>query len=92
MVFLELLRRGYTVRVGSFRDREIDFTATRDGITKYFQVTTTLMSQETKYREIKPFTAVHDNWRKTIITTDRLGLGWEDGVDIVNLYDWLLND
>ena len=92
VVFLELLRRRYTVRVGSFRDSEIDFTATRDGITEYFQVTTTLMSQETKDREIKPFTAVHDNWRKTIITMDRLGLGSEDGVDIVNLYDWLLND
>ncbi len=91
VVFIELLRRGYTVRVGSFRDTEVDFTATRDGVTEYFQVTLTMTSPETREREFRPLNGIRDNWRKTILTLDRLGLGSEEGVDVVNLYDWLLN-
>ena len=30
VVFLELMRRGYTLRVGSFKDAEVDFTDTRE--------------------------------------------------------------
>lgn len=91
VVFIELLRRGYRVRVGSFRDMEVDFTATRNGVTEYFQVTLTMVSPETRKREFKPLNGIRDNWRKTILTLDRLGLGSEEGVDVVNLYDWLLS-
>ena len=42
VVYLELVRRGYTVRIGSFRDREVDFTATRCGVTEYYQVCLTI--------------------------------------------------
>lgn len=91
VVFIELLRRGYTVRVGSFRDTEVDFTATRGGVTEYFQVTMTMTSPETRERELRPLNGIRDNWRKTILTLDRLGLGSEEGVDVINLYDWLLD-
>ena len=91
VVFIELLRRGYTVRVGSFRDTEVDFTVTRGGVTEYFQVTMTMTSPETREREFRPLNGIRDNWRKTILTLDRLGLGSEEGVDVVTLSDWLLN-
>ena len=71
VVFLELMRRGYTLRVGSFKDTDVDFTDTRE-------------------REFRPLESIRDNWRKTIITLDRLGLGSENGIRVVNLYDWLL--
>lgn len=90
VVFLELMRRGYTLRVGSFKDTEVDFTATRDGETEYFQVTLTMTSPDTREREFKPLEGIRDNWKKTIITLDRLGLGHENGIRVVNLYDWLL--
>ena len=90
VVFLELLRRGYELRVGSFRDTEVDFTATRNGETEYFQVTMTMTSPDTREREFRSLTGIHDNWKKTIITLDRLGLGSENGIHVVNLYDWLL--
>ena len=91
VVFIELLRRRYTVRVGLFRDTEVDFTATRNGITEYFQVTLTMTSQDTRAREFRPLNGIRDNWRKTILTLDRIGLGSEEGVDVVNLFDWLLS-
>ena len=90
IVFLELIRRGYTVRIGSFRDSEVDFTAVRDGVTEYYQVTLTMMSPDTRNREFRPLKGIRDNWRKTILTLDRLGLGSDEGVDVVNLFDWLL--
>lgn len=90
IVFLELIRRGYTVRIGSFRDSEVDFTAMRDGVTEYYQVTLTMMSPDTRNREFRPLKDIRDNWRKTILTLDRLGLGSDEGVDVVNLFDWLL--
>ena len=90
VVFIELKRRGYVVRTGSFRDSEVDFIATKDGITEYYQVCRTLESPDTRGRELRPFKGIRDNWRKTILTMDRLGLGSEEGVEVVNLLDWLL--
>ncbi|MDR0523426.1 MAG: ATP-binding protein [Candidatus Methanoplasma sp.] len=90
VVFLELVRRGYNVRVGSFRDREVDFAAFRGDSVEYYQVAATMLSDETRGRELRPLNGIRDNFRKTIITMDRVGLGSENGIDIVNLYDWLL--
>lgn len=41
-VFIELLRRGYRVSVGSYRDKEIDFTAWMDGEPEFYQVALTV--------------------------------------------------
>ncbi len=90
LVYLELLRRGYTVRIGSYNTREIDFTAVRGEEVEYYQVTQTLYSPETKERELRSLNSIDDNWPKTVLTLDRLGLGPVNGIRIVNLVDWLL--
>ena len=90
IVFFELLRRGYRVFVGSFRDQEVDFTAIRYDQVKYFQVTQTVMADETYAREMRPLKSVADNYGKTVLTMDRFGLGDDEGIRIVNLIDWLL--
>ena len=51
----------------------------------------TMTSPETREREFRPLNGICDNWKKTILTLDRLGLGSEEGIDVVNLYDWLLS-
>lgn len=92
VVFLELLRRGYDVVVGSFRDREVDFAARKGDRVEYYQVTATMLSEETRRREFGSLESIRDNHRKTILTADRLGLGSEGGIDVANIYDWLLQD
>lgn len=92
VVYLELLRRGYTVRVGSYRDREVDFTAVRGGVTEYYQVCLTMMSEETRDRETRSLASIRDNYRKTVLTMDRFGLGDEGGITIANVLDWLLGE
>ncbi len=90
VVFLELLRRGYKVRIGSYRDKEIDFSAVRGEETEYYQVSETMLAPETKEREMRPLRSVKDNFPKTVLTLDRFGLGNYDGIQTVNIIDWLL--
>lgn len=90
VVYFELLRRGYRVFVGSFRDREVDFTAIKGDEVNYYQVSKTVMDDDTYTREIDPLQSVNDNYDKTILTLDRFGLGNDNGIKIVNVIDWLL--
>lgn len=91
LVYLELIRRGYTVRIGSYREYEVDFTALKADTTEYYQVTTTLQTAETRERELRPLNGLRDNFRKTVLTLDRFGLGSENGITVVNIIDWLLS-
>lgn len=90
VVYFELLRRGYRVFVGSFRDQEVDFTAIKGDEVNYYQVSKTVMDDDTYSREIDPLQSVNDNYDKTILTLDRFGLGNDNGIKIVNVIDWLL--
>lgn len=89
-VYFELVRRGYRVFVGSYRDKEIDFTAIRGDEVEYYQVSLTMLSDDTYAREMDPLKSVRDNYGKTVLTMDRFGLGNDEGVKIVNVIDWLM--
>ena len=91
VVFMELLRRGYEVRIGSYRDWEVDFTAIGPDGVEYYQICETMLYDDTYKRESRPFKAIKDNCPKTILTLDKFGLGSDDGIKIVNLVDWLLD-
>ena len=92
VVFLELVRRGYEVRIGSYRDREVDFTATRDGRTEYYQVCQSMLSEDTRERELRSLSAIRDNFPKVVLTLDTLGLGSHESIEIRNVLDWLLSE
>lgn len=91
IVFLELMRRGYDVVVGSYRDYEIDFTARIDDRTEYYQVTNTLASNTTVSREERPLKLLDTKEIKTILTLDRDLPEEKDGIQYINLIDFLLN-
>ena len=88
-VYFELLRRGYKVSVGSYNDSEIDFTAMKGDKIIYYQVTQTMHAEKTKKRELTPLEEVPDNYRKIVLTEDRIGLGSYDGIEVINVIDWL---
>ena len=90
IVYFELLRRGYRVFVGSFRDQEVDFTAIKGDTVEYYQVSKTVLADSTYKREMDPLKSVRDNYEKTVLTMDRFGLGNDEGVKVVNVIDWLL--
>jgi predicted AAA+ superfamily ATPase len=92
IVFLELLRRGYNVHIGKLNDMEIDFVADKGGSREYYQVSMTLLDEAVQKRETRPFAAVNDGIRRVIITMDRVGLGIYEGIERVNVIDWLLDE
>jgi len=92
IVYLELLRRGYDVVVGSYRDAEVDFIAKDQDSAEYIQVCLTMMSEDTREREFRSLEKTRTNYPKTIITMDKYGLGNSNGIRIVNILDWLLSE
>ena len=89
IVFMELKRRGYEVRVGKVGDQEIDFIAQRDGATEYYQVTYLMASPQTAEREFGAFAALRDNYPKTVLSLDEFPQS-RDGIQGVNIIKWLL--
>lgn len=87
----ELNLRGYRLRVGKADSLEIDFVAERASEKLYVQVSASILDAETRRRELAPFRGVaRKNARCLLLTYDRIGLGIEDGVEMVNIVDWLL--
>lgn len=91
IVFLELCRRYRVVRIGSYKDCEVDFTVSNDGVVEYYQVCQTIMSDETKRREFRSLERIDDNYSKYVLTLDRFGLGSYNGIAVMNVVDWLSN-
>lgn len=93
IVFLELLRRGYQINIGSIGDKEVDFIASKFNEKIYIQVTETLLNENTRKRELAPLLAIKDNYQKIILTTDELfSNSDENGIKIINIIDWLLDN
>ena len=93
IVYFELLRRGYKVSIGKIGDKEIDFIATKTNEKLYIQVTETLAGETTRERELTPLRMVKDHFEKIVLTSDVLFTGTsEDGIKIINLANWLLEE
>lgn len=90
MVYFELLRRGDQVNLGKLGDKEVDFIAFKEGIYEYYQVATTMQEESTFHREITPLKEIKENYPKYILTNDNLGLGNYEGINVINIIDWLL--
>jgi len=90
IVYFELIRRGYKVNIGKYGETEVDFVAQKQGVLTYFQVTADMTVPETFEREIRPLRNIRDNYRKIILTLDRFTEGDYEGIQVVNVLDWLL--
>lgn len=90
IVYIELLRRGYNVQIGKLADKEIDFIATKVNERKYIQVTYQLPDNST--RETDNLLQIPDNFQKLVITGRYEENEIIDGIPIVNIKDWLLEN
>ena len=90
IVYFELCRRGYEVYIGKSGSKEIDFVAVKRDERIYVQVCTRM--SETSDREIDNLLEIKDNYPKYVITLDELAIGNVNGVKIMHLADFLLDD
>ena len=89
IVYLELLRRGYTVTVGRAGTKEIDFVCEKKRDRIYVQVSYLLASAETITREFNAYESIKDNFPKFVVSMDEVDLSRE-GVRHSNIRDFLL--
>lgn len=89
VVYFELLRRDYRVTVGKYGNAEVDFVAQKNGVLTYFQVTADMTAEETFNREMRPLRKIRDNYEKIILTLDYLPVGNYEGIQVINVLDWL---
>lgn len=93
IVYLELRRRYSHVYIGRAADKEIDFVTREGDRFAYFQVSLSILDETTRERELSAFDGIKDNFPKTLLTLDTIGTGMSyNGVEHINLLDWLLAD
>ncbi len=91
LVFLELLRRGYTISTGLYNSLEVDFVATKGADIRYYQVSLSVMDEKVLQRETAPFYKINDNYPKYLITMDPIPLT-DNGIIHQNLFDFFLEN
>ena len=105
IIYNELKTRGYLVDVGivehkdktddgTYRKRqyEVDFIANLAGKRYYIQSALSLLDEGKLEQELRSLSLIRDSFRKIVITRDRIKpRRTEDGILIINLFDFLLN-
>ena len=93
MVYLELLRRGYEVYVGSITNGEVDFVAKNEQGLTYYQVSESTLQPDVIERELKPLLRIKDNYPKYLLTLDEIESTADyDGIRKLNVLKWLLDN
>lgn len=90
IIYLELLRKGYNVRVGKVDNLEVDFVCTKGNEKIYVQVAYLLASPETIEREFTSLEKIDDNYPKYVISMDEFDMS-RNGIIHINIIDFLMN-
>ena len=90
IVYFEMLRRGYNVKIGKVNNLEIDFVCSKNKETIYIQVSYLLASEDTVEREFSVLENVKDNYPKYVLSMDEFDMS-RNGIRHMNLIEFLLN-
>lgn len=89
IVYIELLSRGYDVKIGKVKDREIDFVAKKGEDISYFQIAYLMENEKTREREFGAYDLITDNYPKYVLSMDKLDFS-QRGIVHKNIIDFLL--
>lgn len=91
IIFMELLRRGYSVTVGRVGTKEVDFVCQLQDQKLYIQVTYLLASEETIQREFGVYNSIRDNFPKYVVSMDEIDMS-QNGIKHKNIREFLMMD
>ena len=92
IVYLELLRRGNEVYIGKVGDAEVDFIAINADGETYYQVSQTVMEEQTLRRELSSLDAIKDHNPKYLLTMDYTPITSYNGIKQINVLEWLMKE
>ena len=87
LVYLELLRHGYDVYVGSIKEKEVDFVAIKNDRTIYVQANYLLIDEHTIEREYAPLELIADNYEKVVVSLDDLQMPSRNGIKHIRAWE-----
>lgn len=105
VIYNELRMRGYSVDVGNLtiiengkaakavkKQLEVDFICRKGSKKYYIQSAYLLETAEKAEQELRPLLKIHDSFKKIVITSNTPRPFYnEDGILLMNVYDFLLN-
>ena len=89
VVYREFLRRGYDVRIGRIKEKEVDFVCESGNERLYVQVAYLMENEETREREFSALMAVPDQYPKMVLSLDRVDFS-SNGITHRYLPDFLM--
>lgn len=92
VVYLELIRRGYEVYIGKIGDAEVDFIAINEEGEEYYQVSQSVLEEQTLKRELASLEAIKDHNPKYLLTMDYTPLISYNGIKQINVLEWLVKE
>jgi predicted AAA+ superfamily ATPase len=87
-----LLLNWYTVKVGVFNEKEIDFIAEKNWKKIYIQVVYLLSSEKVINREFWNLLEIQDNYEKIVLSLDEFPVSDYKWVKYYNIIDYLLEE
>ena len=91
IVFLELIRQGYSITIGKIQDLEVDFVCRKANQIKYIQVYQSILDENTRKREFKSLEKISDSYPKYVISMDSFDFS-ANGIIHLNIIDFLKSE
>lgn len=91
IVFLELIRQGYSIKIGKIQDLEVDFVCRKANQIKYIQVSQSILDENTRKREFKSLEKISDSYPKYVISMDSFDFS-ANGIIHLNIIDFLKSE
>ena len=88
IVYFEMIRRGYNVKIGKVNNLEVDFVCTKNKETIYVQVSYLLASSDTIEREFSVLESIKDNYPKYVLSMDEFDMS-KNGIKHINIVEFL---
>ena len=91
IVYIELISRGYEVKVGKVKDKEINFIAKKEKSLSYYQILYKIRDEKIRENIFEVYNSIEDNFPKYVLSMDHSNFS-QDGVIHKNIIDFLLED
>ncbi|MCI7354587.1 MAG: ATP-binding protein [Methanobrevibacter smithii] len=91
IVFLELIRQGYSITIGKIQDLEVNFVCRKANQIKYIQVSQSILDENTRKREFKSLEKISDSYPKYVISMDSFDFS-ANGIIHLNIIDFLKSE